>query len=101
MFGTLFCNCLLNNNPHSGKKISECFSGLKGKGEKADVEKRVTQLREEIDSSTSEYEKEKLNERLAKLSNGVAVLKVDTGKNGCTLHLHFAFLFHILLTIDL
>ena len=40
------------------------------------MEKRIQQLRDEIDLSTSEYEKEKLNERLAKLSSGVAVLKV-------------------------
>ena len=40
------------------------------------MEKRIQQLRDEIELSTSEYEKEKLNERLAKLSSGVAVLKV-------------------------
>lgn len=36
----------------------------------------MEQLKDEIEISTSDYEKEKLNERLAKLSNGVAVLKV-------------------------
>lgn len=46
------------------------------KGNKAEVDKRVAQLREEIQQTTSDYEKEKLNERLAKLSTGVAVIKV-------------------------
>uniref|UniRef100_A0AC34EZQ4 Heat shock protein 60 n=1 Tax=Panagrolaimus sp. ES5 TaxID=591445 RepID=A0AC34EZQ4_9BILA len=49
---------------------------LRGKGSAQDVEKRVEQLAFEIENSTSEYEKEKLNERLAKLSRGVAVLKI-------------------------
>ena len=37
----------------------------------------MNQIKDEIELSTSEYEKEKFGERLAKLSNGVAVLKVD------------------------
>ena len=41
-----------------------------------DVEKRAQDIAEELDASKSEYEKEKLNERLAKLSDGVAVLKI-------------------------
>jgi chaperonin GroEL len=49
---------------------------LRGKGDPAYVEKRVAQLKEDIAATQSEYEKEKLQERLAKLSNGVAVLKV-------------------------
>ena len=49
---------------------------LKGKGEKEEVEKRCAQLREDLEITTSEYEKEKINERLAKLSDGVAILKV-------------------------
>lgn len=49
---------------------------IKGKGEKQEIEKRVNQIKDEIDASTSEYEKEKFSERLAKLSNGVAVLKI-------------------------
>lgn len=47
-----------------------------GKGKKQDIEKRMKQIRTEIDRSTSEFDKEKLQERLAKLSGGVAVLKV-------------------------
>jgi len=41
----------------------------------------MTQIKEEIDMSTSEYEKEKYGERLAKMSNGVAVLKVCKNVN--------------------
>uniref|UniRef100_A0A2K5DEI7 60 kDa heat shock protein, mitochondrial n=1 Tax=Aotus nancymaae TaxID=37293 RepID=A0A2K5DEI7_AOTNA len=49
---------------------------LKGKGDKAQIEKRIQEVIEQLDVTTSEYEKEKLNEQLAKLSDGVAVLKV-------------------------
>ncbi|VDO95617.1 unnamed protein product [Soboliphyme baturini] len=49
---------------------------LRGKGKKADVEKRVSQIKDEIEVTTSDYEKEKMQERLSKLSNGVAVIKV-------------------------
>ena len=52
------------------------ISVFQGKGEPADLEKRLNQIRDDIEMSTSEYEKEKMTERLAKLSNGVAVLKV-------------------------
>ncbi len=47
-----------------------------GKGKKADVEGRVKQIQSEIDESDSDWDKEKLQERLAKLSGGVAVVKV-------------------------
>ena len=47
-----------------------------GKGDKKSLESRVDQLRHEADTSTSEFDKEKLAERLAKLSGGVAVIKV-------------------------
>jgi len=49
---------------------------LNGTGDSKEVEKRVQQILDEIEHSTSDYEKEKLNERLAKLSRGVAVLKI-------------------------
>lgn len=49
---------------------------LKGKGRKEDVDSRSNQLREQIAETTSEYEKEKLQERLARLASGVAVLKI-------------------------
>jgi len=47
-----------------------------GAGEKADIEARVGQIRRQIEDSSSEYDKEKLQERLAKLAGGVAVIKV-------------------------
>lgn len=49
---------------------------LKGGGSPAELEKRAAEIVEQLESTTSDYEKEKLNERLAKLSDGVAVLKV-------------------------
>ena len=49
---------------------------LQGKGKKSDIERRAEQLRDQISNTTSEYEKEKLQERLARLASGVAVLKV-------------------------
>uniref|UniRef100_A0A2K5SEV7 60 kDa heat shock protein, mitochondrial n=1 Tax=Cebus imitator TaxID=2715852 RepID=A0A2K5SEV7_CEBIM len=62
---------------------------LKEKGNKAQIEKRIQEIIEQLDVTTSEYEKEKLNEWLAKLSDGVAVLKVGgTGivlGGGCAL----------------
>ncbi len=47
-----------------------------GKGKKKAVDERVAQIRTQIESTTSDYDKEKLQERLAKLSGGVAVIKV-------------------------
>ncbi len=47
-----------------------------GKGKKTDIEKRVGQIKSQIEKSTSSFDKEKLQERLAKLSGGVAVIKV-------------------------
>ena len=49
---------------------------LDGDGDKAAIEERCALLRDSINSSTSAYDKEKLQERLAKLSGGVAVIKV-------------------------
>ena len=47
-----------------------------GKGKKGDIEGRIREIRAEIEKSTSDYDKEKLNERLAKLSGGVAIIRV-------------------------
>jgi len=47
-----------------------------GAGEEADITGRVEEIRREIDISTSDYDKEKLQERLAKLAGGVAVIRV-------------------------
>jgi chaperonin GroEL len=49
---------------------------VEGSGEKADVEGRISQIKAEIENTDSDYDREKLQERLAKLSGGVAVLKV-------------------------
>ena len=56
------------------------FLQLQGKGEQEDIDKRINQIKDDIELSSSEYEKEKLNERLAKLSNGIAVVKVNISK---------------------
>jgi chaperonin GroEL len=47
-----------------------------GAGSKADIEARVKQIRAQIEETTSDYDREKLQERLAKLAGGVAVIKV-------------------------
>jgi len=47
-----------------------------GAGEKAEIEARVTQIRQQIEETSSDYDKEKLQERLAKLAGGVAVIRV-------------------------
>jgi chaperonin GroEL len=47
-----------------------------GKGKKDDIQARIGQIKAQIETTTSEYDKEKLQERLAKLSGGVAVLNV-------------------------
>ncbi len=49
---------------------------VEGSGKKADVEARVKKIRKEIEDTTSDYDREKLQERLAKLAGGVAVINV-------------------------
>ena len=49
---------------------------IEGKGKKGDVESRVKEIRGQIEKTTSDYDREKLQERLAKLVGGVAVIKV-------------------------
>ena len=49
---------------------------VEGKGKRADVDGRVKQIRAQIEETTSDYDREKLQERLAKLVGGVAVIKV-------------------------
>ena len=49
---------------------------VSGNGKKADINARVNQIKQQIENTTSEYDKEKLQERLAKLSGGVAILYV-------------------------
>ncbi|MHC4277323.1 MAG: chaperonin GroEL [Planctomycetota bacterium] len=47
-----------------------------GYGKKAELQSRITQIRNQIEASTSDYDKEKLQERLAKLTGGVAIIQV-------------------------
>ena len=47
-----------------------------GAGKKADIQARVAQIRQQIEDTTSDYDREKLQERLAKLAGGVAIIKV-------------------------
>ncbi|HRS06691.1 MAG TPA: chaperonin GroEL [Candidatus Ratteibacteria bacterium] len=49
---------------------------VEGAGKKSDIEGRINQIKKEIEKSTSDYDKEKLQERLAKLAGGVAVVNV-------------------------
>jgi chaperonin GroEL len=49
---------------------------VEGAGKKEDIKKRVNEIKAQIEKTTSDYDKEKLQERLAKLSGGVAVLKI-------------------------
>jgi chaperonin GroEL len=49
---------------------------IDGGGKKEDIEGRCTQIRQQIDETTSDYDREKLQERLAKLAGGVAVIRV-------------------------
>jgi chaperonin GroEL len=49
---------------------------IDGNGEKAEIEARVSQIRQQIEETTSDYDREKLQERVAKLAGGVAVIRV-------------------------
>jgi chaperonin GroEL len=49
---------------------------VEGKGKRAEIEGRVKEIRSQVDKTTSDYDREKLQERLAKLVGGVAVIKV-------------------------
>ncbi len=52
---------------------------IEGHGETADIQARVRQIKAQIEETTSDYDREKLQERLAKLAGGVAVIKVGAG----------------------
>ncbi len=67
------------NDLGEAKKIvveKENSTIIDGKGKGADIKARVEQIRRQIEEATSDYDKEKLQERVAKLSGGVAVIKV-------------------------
>ena len=58
------------------KVTKETTTIVEGAGAKDDIQARIAQIHAQIETTTSEYDKEKLQERLAKLSGGVAVIKV-------------------------
>ncbi|HTJ19867.1 MAG TPA: chaperonin GroEL [Steroidobacteraceae bacterium] len=67
------------NDLGEAKKIiveKENTTVIDGKGKGSEIKARVEQIRKQIDEATSDYDKEKLQERVAKLSGGVAVIKV-------------------------
>ncbi len=67
------------SNLGSAKKVivtKEKTIIVEGKGDKKEVESRVKEIKAQIEITTSDYDKEKLQERLAKISGGVAVIKV-------------------------
>ncbi len=67
------------NQLGSAKKVritKDDTTFIDGKGAKKDIEARIAQIRAQIAETTSDYDKEKLEERLAKLSGGVAVIRV-------------------------
>src|SRR5205809_3768382 len=62
-----------------GKKVmidKENTTIVNGAGKKADIEGRISQIKAQIEETTSDYDREKLQERLAKLAGGVAVIRV-------------------------
>jgi chaperonin GroEL len=63
----------------SAKKVSitkDATTIVDGAGEKAEIEARVSQIRQQVEDTTSDYDREKLQERVAKLAGGVAVIRV-------------------------
>ena len=67
------------NDLGSARKVvvtKENTTIVDGDGDKKDIEERVQEIRTQIENTSSDYDKEKLQERLAKLSGGVAVIKV-------------------------
>jgi chaperonin GroEL len=67
------------NELGSAKKIivtKDNTTIIRGAGKKADIDRRVNQIRTQIERTTSDYDREKLQERLAKLTGGVAILNV-------------------------
>src|SRR6201998_1838945 len=55
---------------------------VNGAGKKKDIEDRITQIKAQIEETTSDYDREKLQERLAKLAGGVAVIRVGGATRG-------------------
>ena len=77
--GIIFLSKREKNVVGSAKRITITKDGttiIKGAGKKADVDQRANQIKAQIENSTSDYDREKLQERLAKLTGGVAVISV-------------------------
>jgi chaperonin GroEL len=71
-------NVTLNDLGKAGRVVSDKDNTtiVSGGGKKKDIQARVSEIRAQIDKTTSDYDKEKLQERLARLAGGVAVIKV-------------------------
>ncbi|MFA6909477.1 MAG: chaperonin GroEL, partial [Patescibacteria group bacterium] len=71
-------NAEIESLGHARKVIAtkETTTVVEGKGDESEIKARIVQIKKEIEASTSDFDKEKLQERLGKLSGGVAVIKV-------------------------
>src|SRR3989441_12505673 len=71
-------NTVLDDLGHSKRILvdKDNTTIIGGKGKQADIQGRIGQIKAAIEKSTSDYDKEKLQERLAKLAGGVAVINV-------------------------
>src|SRR5207249_3270799 len=67
---------LLEQIAKGGKPLLIVAEDVEGKGKHSEIEGRVKEIRSQIDKTTSDYDREKLQERLAKLVGGVAIIKV-------------------------
>ncbi|MDE2265277.1 MAG: chaperonin GroEL, partial [Alphaproteobacteria bacterium] len=74
-------NATLNDLGQARRVISkkDDTTIVEGKGETSEIQARIKQIKAEIDNTTSDYDREKLQERLAKLSGGVGLIKVGAG----------------------
>jgi chaperonin GroEL len=71
----------INDLGKAGKVLStkDDTTIIEGKGKESDIKGRIEQIKGQIETTTSDYDKEKLQERLAKLAGGVAIVKVGAG----------------------
>lgn len=76
--GDTFENATLNMLGRANRVVAskDATTFVGGKGKKADIEARVKQLQNQLENTDSKFDKEKLEERIAKLSGGVAVIRV-------------------------
>jgi chaperonin GroEL len=71
----------INDLGRAGKIVStkDDTTLIEGRGDESDIKGRIEQIKAQIETTTSDYDKEKLQERLAKLAGGVAIVKVGAG----------------------